>query len=64
MCPLLKRVTGRVNKALGTSYNTILMNVYIDGKDCIGRHCDREDGWAEGDYRDTHPGTAQEWVRH
>lgn len=48
MCPLLKRVTGRVNKALGTSYNTILMNVYIDGKDCIGHHHDREDGWAEG----------------
>ena len=46
MCPLLKEITERVNKALDTKYNTILMNVYKDGKDCIGHHKDREDGWA------------------
>ena len=48
MCPLLKQVTEHVNGALGTSYNTILMNVYKDGRDCIGQHRDREDGWADG----------------
>ena len=48
MCPLLKQITERVNKELGTAYNTILMNVYKDGKDCIGQHKDREDGWEDG----------------
>ena len=28
--------------------NTILMNVYKDGEDCIGYHRDRETGWAPG----------------
>ena len=48
MCPFLKEITGRVNTELGTGYNTILMNVYKGGKDCIGQHKDREDGWADG----------------
>ena len=44
----LLAVTGLVNKALGTSFNTILMNVYKDGKDSIGAHADKENGWAPG----------------
>jgi alkylated DNA repair dioxygenase AlkB len=37
-----------VNEKLGSNFNTILMNVYKDGEDCIGYHRDRETGWAEG----------------
>lgn len=47
MCPLLKQITERVNMELGRGYNTILMNVYKDGKDCIGQHKDREGGWED-----------------
>ena len=48
MCETLKSVTARVNEKLGANFNTILMNVYKDGEDCIGYHRDRETGWAEG----------------
>ena len=48
MCERLKEVTAQVNAALGTNFNTILMNKYKDGDDCIGFHRDRETGWAEG----------------
>jgi alkylated DNA repair dioxygenase AlkB len=48
MCDTLKAITARVNEALGTHFNTILMNKYLDGDDCIGYHRDRETGWAEG----------------
>ena len=48
MCDTLKMITQRVNEKLGTNFNTILMNVYKDGDDCIGYHRDRETGWAEG----------------
>lgn len=41
----LKAITKKVNEELKTNYNTILMNVYKDGKDCIGQHKDKEDGW-------------------
>ena len=47
MCNKLKEITEKVNKELNTNYNTILMNVYKDGKDCIGQHKDKEDGWVE-----------------
>jgi alkylated DNA repair dioxygenase AlkB len=48
MCDTLRRITARVNERLGTNFNTILMNVYKDGEDCIGYHRDRETGWAPG----------------
>ena len=37
MTPELKAITQRVNQALGTQFNTILMNVYKTGEDCIGK---------------------------
>ena len=36
MCERLKEVTAQVNAALGTNFNTILLNKYKDGEDCIG----------------------------
>tara|TARA_R110002072_G_scaffold14112_2_gene58944 strand:- start:1339 stop:1899 length:561 start_codon:yes stop_codon:yes gene_type:complete len=43
----LKEITKRVNDVLQTNFNTILMNVYKDGKDCIGFHKDKEKDWVE-----------------
>ena len=48
MCDRLRAITNRVNAALGANFNTILLNKYKDGEDCIGYHRDRETGWAEG----------------
>ena len=48
MCDRLRQVTARVNAVLGTNFNTILLNKYKDGEDCIGFHRDRENGWVEG----------------
>ena len=48
MCDRLKKITADVNKVLNTNYNTILMNVYLNGKDCIGYHKDKENGWEKG----------------
>ena len=48
MCDQLRAITARVNAALGTNFNTILLNKYKNGDDCIGYHRDRETGWAEG----------------
>ena len=45
-CDQLKDITAQVNKELGTKFNTILLNKYKDGNDCIGFHRDRETGWA------------------
>ena len=45
MCGKLKNITGIVNDKLGTNFNTILMNVYKNGEDCIGFHKDKETGW-------------------
>ena len=36
----------KVNSVLGTNFNTILLNKYKNGDDCIGFHKDRETGWA------------------
>tara|TARA_R110001606_G_scaffold277105_1_gene425187 strand:- start:44 stop:628 length:585 start_codon:yes stop_codon:yes gene_type:complete len=47
MCNKLKEITEKVNKTFNTNYNTILMNVYKDGEDCIGFHRDKTNGWAE-----------------
>ena len=41
-------ITRTVNEALGTNYNTILMNVYKNGNDYISQHQDKETGWADG----------------
>ena len=48
MCEQLKNITAKVNECLGTNFNTILLNKYKHGDDCIGYHRDRETGWAEG----------------
>ena len=48
MCEKLKEITKKVNEVLGTNFNTILLNKYKDGNDCIGFHRDRETGWAPG----------------
>ena len=48
MCPLLREITADVNTALDTEFNTILLNKYLDGSDCIGAHSDNENGWAPG----------------
>jgi alkylated DNA repair dioxygenase AlkB len=44
----MKEITNHVNTILNKNYNTILMNVYKDGKDSIGPHQDNENGWKEG----------------
>ena len=43
----LREITRRVNEATGNNYNTILMNVYKDGKDNIALHQDKEADWVE-----------------
>ena len=48
MCDRLKEITQRVNMVMGRNYNTILMNVYKNGKDAIGPHQDNENGWVKG----------------
>lgn len=48
MCDRLKAITAATNAVLGTEFNTILLNKYINGDDCIGFHKDKEVGWAEG----------------
>eukprot|EP01052_Picozoa_sp_SAG31_P026244 SAG31_NODE_2365_length_5859_cov_22.319097_2_plen_117_part_00 len=48
MCDTLRGITSKVNERLGTNFNTILLNKYKDGNDCIGFHRDREIGWAQG----------------
>ena len=44
----LLTITARVNRSLGTSFNTILMNVYRSGEDCFAFHRDSTDGWVPG----------------
>jgi len=44
----LREITRRVNEATGNNYNTILMNVYKDGKDNIALHQDKETDWVPG----------------
>ena len=48
MTEQLKEITAKVNDVLGTNFNTILLNKYKDGEDCIGYHRDNEAGWREG----------------
>jgi len=43
----LKEITEKVNKILNTNFNTILMNVYKNGDDCISFHKDKETGWVK-----------------
>ena len=44
MCDRLKEITQRVNMVMGRNYNTILMNVYKNNKDCFAAHQDNEIG--------------------
>ena len=44
----LLRITEKVHKVLGRIYNTILMNVYKNGKDNIALHKDKATHWVEG----------------
>ena len=37
-----------MNRVMGRNYNTILMNVYKDNKDCFAAHQDNENGWVKG----------------
>ena len=48
MCDRLKEITRKVNEECRTKYNTILMNIYKNGKDSIGAHQDNENGWVRG----------------
>ena len=48
MCDRLKEITQRVNMVMGRNYNTILMNVYKNNKDCFAAHQDNENGWVKG----------------
>jgi hypothetical protein len=48
MCDRLKEITHKVNTVMGRNYNTILMNVYKNNKDCFAAHQDNENGWVKG----------------
>ena len=48
MCDRLKEITQRVNMVMGRNYNTILMNVFKNNKDCFAGHQDNENGWVKG----------------
>jgi alkylated DNA repair dioxygenase AlkB len=37
-----------IGRSIDTNFNTILLNKYKNGGDCIGFHRDRETGWVEG----------------
>tara|TARA_R110000803_G_scaffold5690_2_gene18789 strand:- start:906 stop:1475 length:570 start_codon:yes stop_codon:yes gene_type:complete len=47
MSDKLRDIVDKVNSDLNTNFNTILMNVYRTGDDCISFHHDKEDGWVE-----------------
>jgi alkylated DNA repair dioxygenase AlkB len=42
--PILKSILDAVNESMGTSFNGILINNYINGEKCIGAHSDDESG--------------------
>ena len=45
----MRKITFDINKAFGTSYNTILINKYKgNSNDCINKHHDKTDNWKEG----------------
>ena len=45
----MKEITYDVNKKFGTSYNTILINIYRgNSKDCINKHHDKITNWKKG----------------
>ena len=48
MCDRLKEITQKVNTVMERNYNTILMNVYKNNKDCFATHQDNENGWVKG----------------
>lgn len=41
--PFLKKLLKSTNKKLNTSFNTLLLNQYIDGSKTIGAHSDNEE---------------------
>ena len=47
MCDKLKEITKKVNNALCTNFNSILLNKYKNGQDYISYHKDKEDGWVD-----------------
>lgn len=47
MSDKLKEITKKVNKALSTNFNSILLNKYKNGLDFISYHQDKTDGWAK-----------------
>jgi len=44
LSPLLTGLLASINKMLGTQFNGILVNKYLDGNDYIGAHSDDETG--------------------
>ena len=44
----LKAVTRKLNSKLKTTFNTILLNIYKNGDDCIHPHHDNTNGWTKG----------------
>lgn len=45
---LLLWVKGHVEEATGATYNSVLLNLYRDGRDCVSWHADAEPGLAPG----------------
>jgi alkylated DNA repair dioxygenase AlkB len=46
--PFLKELMNRVNEALGTDFNGVLVNHYPSGSNTIGAHSDDEKGLGKG----------------
>ena len=45
MDEVLAKITHKVNGALNSNYNTVLLNYYRDGNDYISAHKDNTNGW-------------------
>ena len=45
MDDMLADITNKVNCALASNYNTVLLNYYRDGNDYISAHKDNTNGW-------------------
>jgi len=40
MTPAMEELLDDVNRILGKNYNRMLVNEYVDGDDCVGKHSD------------------------
>ncbi len=48
LSPELLKLLNDVNTMLHTDFNAILINAYVDGNDCVGKHSDDESGLSNG----------------